>query len=177
MLHGDGQYPPALLHELTPYIDSDYGLVYGFRDKSAHDQKDETPAGTYRIIKMLSALESFVTGHSRKEWHSGFVMYSTEFLSQVDLDGLTDSYHIDGHMQFVSGELGEKVKAIPIWKRYKNYEQLKGLNRLTYIFHVLRLLLVFRMQKSRQQGAPSSSSENRYSIIPAQSVSDGTETP
>jgi glycosyltransferase involved in cell wall biosynthesis len=165
MQHGDGQYPPELLKEFLPYVDSEYGLVYGYRDKSTYPVKEETPAGAYRIIKVLSALESFVTGHSRKEWHTGFVMYSREFLLKVDLDGLTDTYHIDGHLQFVSGELGEQVKAIPIWKRYNGYEQLKGLNRLTYIYHVLRLSLAFRMQKSNL-GAPTGKSKiHDYSIL------------
>jgi glycosyltransferase involved in cell wall biosynthesis len=146
MLHGDGQYPPELLDVFSPHIESDYDLVYGFRDKSAFPDLEETPAGTYRIIKALSGLESFVTGHSRKEWHTGFVMYSCEFLKQIDFDALTDTYHIDGHLQFVSGEFKSKVKALSIWKRYKNYEQLKGLNRITYIFHVLRLMVQFRLQ-------------------------------
>jgi glycosyltransferase involved in cell wall biosynthesis len=146
MLHGDGQYPPELLNVFVPYIESDHGLVYGFRDKSVYPDIEETPANTYRIIKGLSALESFVTRHSRKEWHTGFVMYSREFLEQLAFEALTDTYHIDGHIQFASGEFGTSVKAISIWKRYKNYEQLKGLNRITYIFHVLRLMLQFRIQ-------------------------------
>jgi glycosyltransferase involved in cell wall biosynthesis len=165
MLHGDGQYPPELLEEFLPYLGSEYGIAYGFRDKSSYPTKEETPAGTYRIIKMLSALESFATGHGRKEWHSGFVMYSRDFLSRVKLHQLTDTYHFDGHMQFVSGELGEKVKAIPIWKRYKNYEQLKGLNRLTYIFHVLRLMVLFRIMGSGQSDDEDGSIPLEYSIL------------
>ena len=165
MLHGDGQYPPELLDAYTEHIKSEYGLVYGYRDKATFPEKEETPAGTYRIIKSLSALESFVTGHRRKEWHSGFVMYSREFLSRIDLHELTDTYHFDGHMQFVSGELGEPVKAIPIWKRYKYYEQLKGLNRLTYIYHVMRLMLKFRLRGSGQTGSDSSVQISRYSVL------------
>lgn len=146
MLHGDGQYPPALLGLIEPHLDDPAGLVYGYRDKSSFPDEEETPRMTYWIIKTLSAIESAVTGHNRKEWHTGFVMYSKEFLSRVNLDALTDTYHIDGHLQFVSGELDEPVKAIPIWKRYADYEQLKGLNRLTYIVHVLRLMVQFRIQ-------------------------------
>ena len=166
MLHGDGQYPPELLDGFMPYIDSDYGVVYGYRDKFVFPDKEETPGGTYRAIKLLSALESFVTGHYRKEWHTGFVMYSREFLSRVDLDGLTDTYHIDGHLQFVAGELGEQVKPIPIWKRYKGYTPLTGFKRLSYIYHVLRLLVVFRMQKSRKINAGATSEIRQFSILP-----------
>ena len=168
MLHGDGQYPPELLSAFVPYIDSEYGVVYGYRDKSVYPDKEETPSGTYRVIKLLSALESFVTGHSRKEWHTGFVMYSQEFLSRVDLYGLTDTYHIDGHLQFVAGELGERVKPVPIWKRYKGYAPLTGLKRLNYIYHVLRLLVVFRMQKSRKITPGNTSEIRRFSVLPVQ---------
>ena len=166
MLHGDGQYPPELLTEFLPYIGSEDGVVYGFRDKSSYPEKEETPQTTYWIIKVLSYLESLVTGFKREEWHNGFVMYSREFLSKVNLSALTGTYHIDGHMQFVSGELGEHVSAIPIWKRYKNYQQLKGLNRLTYIFHVLGLMVMFRVFGSGQAVVEGDLVTVKYSILP-----------
>ena len=165
MLHGDGQYPPELLDVYSPYIDSDFGVVYGFRDKSSYPAKEETPGNTYRVIRALSALESFVTGHSREEWHTGFVMYSREFLQQVDFEKLTDTYHIDGHLQFVSGEFGIRVKAIPIWKRYKDYEKLRGVNRLTYIYHVLRLMVQFRLQGATKSQTGTAPQIPRYSVI------------
>ena len=167
MLHGDGQYPPELLTEFLPYIDTEHGVVYGFRDKSGYRGKEETPQITYWIIKLLSYFESLVTGFKREEWHNGFVMYSRKFLSKVNLSALTDTYHIDGHMQFVSAELGEHVSAIPIWKRYKNYQQLKGLNRLTYIFHVLGLMVMFRVFGSGQAVVESDMVPVKYSILPA----------
>ena len=165
MLHGDGQYPPELLTDFLPYTRTKYGIVYGFRDKSSYPDKEETPQVTYWIIKLLSYFESLVTGFKRKEWHNGFVMYSREFLSKVNLSALTDTYHIDGHIQFVAGELDEYVSAIPIWKRYKNYQQLKGLNRLTYIFHVLGLMVKFRFFGSGQGTVESDLVTVKYSIV------------
>ena len=166
MLHGDGQYPPDLLNLFLPYIGSEYGVVYGFRDKSSYPEKEETPPFTYWVIKLLSSIESLVTGHKRKEWHNGFVMYSRGFLSKVNLRALTHTYHIDGHIQFVAGELSERVLAVPIWKRYKKYQQLRGLNRLTYIFHVLSLMIRFRVLGSGQTDAESSSLTHGYSYFP-----------
>ena len=171
MLHGDGQYPPVLLNQFLPFIESEYGVVYGFRDKTSYPEKEETPILTYRIIKLLSSFESFVTGHKRKEWHSGFVMYSREFLSKVNLSALTNTYHIDGHIQFVSGELNEKVRAIPIWKRYKNFRELNGLVRITYIFHVLRLMVTFRVLGSGQSAAEDHSVTYEYSTLPELAIS------
>jgi len=166
MLHGDGQYPPELLKKFLPYVASEHGLVYGFRDKSSYPEREETPILTYWTIKFLGSLESFVTGYKRKEWHNGFVMYSREFLSKINLSALTDTYHIDGHIQFIAGELKEKNIAVPIWKRYKNYEQLKGLNRLTYIFHVLGLMVKFRVLGSGQSTTEYHSLTYEYSTLP-----------
>ena len=166
MLHGDGQYPPELLNIFLPYIGSEYGVVYGFRDKSCYPEKEETPLFTYWIIKFLSSIESLVTGYQRKEWHTGFVMYSRGFLAKVNLGALTETYHIDGHIQFVAGELKERVEAVPIWKRYKKYQQLGGLNRFRYIFHVLNLMFKFRILGSRQTDVESSSTMYKYSYFP-----------
>ena len=165
MLHRDGQYPPQLLEEFTPYTDSDYDLIYGFRDKSSFPDKEETPFVTYMIVKTLSVFESLVTGHRRKEWHTGFVMYSKKFLQQINLDDLTDTYHIDGHLQFAAGEIGAKIKAIPIWKRYKDYEQLRGLNRFTYIGHVLRLMVQFRVKGFSKTTKEAKYPYTQFSII------------
>ncbi len=148
MLHGDGQYAPELLGELMPYVDSEYGVVYGYRDKDVHGARDETPPGAYMIITGLGALESAVTGYRLKEWHTGFVMYGSGFLKRVDLDRLTSTYHIDGHMLFAASALGERLKAVPIWKRYKEYTQFVGLGRVKYVFQVLGLLVRFRLQRS-----------------------------
>ncbi len=165
MLHGDGQYPPELLGNFMPFTDSEYGVVYGYRDKSEYPDLEETPTGAYRVIKILSAIESYVTGHPRKEWHSGFVMYSREFLLRVNLDGLTDTYHIDGHLHFVAGELDEHGKAIPSWKRYKGYAPLTRMKRVRYLFDVLKLLVAFRMRRRFNSSYKSELELSRYSII------------
>ena len=41
MLHGDGQYPPELMKQFLPYLESEYGVVYGFRDKTSYPEKEE----------------------------------------------------------------------------------------------------------------------------------------
>ena len=166
MLHGDGQYSPELLNEFLPYIGSEYGVVYGFRDKSYYPGKEETPFFTYWIIKLLSSIESLVTGYKRKEWHTGFVMYSRGFLERVNLGALTDTYHIDGHIQFVAGDLKERVQAVPIWKRYKKYQQLGGIKRLMYIFHVLSLIVRFKVLGSGQTDVESNALKHEYFYFP-----------
>lgn len=147
MLHGDGQYDPELLNHFLPHADGPDAVVYGYRDRKAYPDREETPLTTYAIIKTLSVIESAITGVHRKEWHTGFVMYATEFLARLDLDAMTSTPHIDGQMLFLSGALREKVRDIPIYKRYRELDAFSGLARIVYVLNVFRLLLQFRLKR------------------------------
>ena len=59
------------------------------------------------------------------------------------------------------------VVDVPIWKRYEKYQQLRGLNRLAYIFHVLSLMIRFRVLGSGQTDLGSSSVTYGYSYFPS----------
>lgn len=148
MLHGDGQYPSHLLDKYIPFFESKNGIVYGYRSRKHFPNKEETPFLSALTIKALGILESIVTGYSRLEWHTGFLMHSTRFLKRVDLDALTSTPHIDGHLLFAAGALGEDVAAIPIYKRYKLLQAFEGAARRRYVLDVLRLMFLFRKRKS-----------------------------
>jgi glycosyltransferase involved in cell wall biosynthesis len=169
MLHGDGQYPPALLADYLPFLGSAHGVVYGYRSKTAYPDKEETPLHTYAIIKSLNLLESLTTGIQRKEWHTGFVMHATRFLREVELRNLTTTPHIDGHLLFAAGALGFSAQAIPIYKRYKGLTIFEGTARVSYVFNVLRLALTFRAQKAalRAHGPQEVTSAYRILFGPA----------
>jgi glycosyltransferase involved in cell wall biosynthesis len=147
MLHGDGQYDPALLRKFLPYIDSDpsYALVNGYRDKKTFPEKDETPLTTYRIIKILNRLENLVTRFKQKEWHSGFVLYGTSFLRKIPFHRLTDTRHIDGEMLICAEVLGEKTFSVPIYKKYRDFESFSGLPKMKYVLDVFKLFIKFRL--------------------------------
>lgn len=140
MLHGDGQYPSALLNELKPYVASDYALVNGYRCKKTFPEKEETPKGTYRIIKLLSWIESAVLGIPQKEWHSGLVMFSTDFLRRIPLGALCSWMHIDGEFLMCAHILKEKTLSVPIYKRYKKFKGFGGWARIRHILQVFRLM-------------------------------------
>lgn len=148
MLHGDGQYPSELLSKFVSFTDSKFGLIYGYRSKLSYRRLDETPLPTWAAIKLLGALESVVTGIARKEWHTGFNMYSVEFLRKLPLNEMTDTYHIDGQISFLAGALDELVFSIPIYKRYKGFDSFSGIGRAKYVFDVLRLMFEFRINRN-----------------------------
>ena len=170
MLHGDGQYPPALLDEVAPHFDEPWDVVQGYRSKKAFGTKEETPRSTYAVIKTLDAIESGILGFPIYEWHSGFVMYATSFLRQIDLDRLTKSRHIDGHLLFAAHSIGAKIKRLPIWKRYRKFPGFVGWERIDYVLNVLRLTLRFRLQKWLGRARKSVVLEGRKNSPPAYSV-------
>lgn len=144
MLHGDGQYPAVLLKVFEPYLDSDAGIVYGFRSKVRYPRLEETPWLTWAMIRLLSICESVLTGVRRREWHSGFVMHSTRFLRSVDLLSLTSTPHIDGNLLFAAAMVAEHAVPVPIYKLYKRLTAFEGAARRQYVFDVLKLMVTFR---------------------------------
>lgn len=144
MLHGDGQYSPELIHSLERYFDTDAAVVYGYRSKTTYGRKEETPWVTWLAIKVLSLLESLITGYWRREWHTGFIMYSTDFLRSVDLNALTTTRHIDGHLLYTSGFLKQKAVGVPIFKLYGEIPAFEGEERSQYIRDVFKLMFSFR---------------------------------
>jgi len=144
MLHGDGQYPPEMLAPLVEKAAAGAAVVQGYRSKSAYPAQEETPLGTYLVIKSLNLMESALTGYRRKEWHSGFVMYRTDFLRRVPLHLLSNTMHFDGEMLMCAGVLGLEVAAVPIYKRYKQLETFRGGARRKYVLDVLGVIARFR---------------------------------
>ena len=170
MLHGDGQYPPALLNELEPHFDPGFGVVQGIRSKKHFGTREETPWSTYAIIKFLNSLESGLLGFPLYEWHSGFVMYTTDFLRQVAIDNLTPTRHIDGNLLFAAESLGVKVKCVPIWKRYDKFPGFVGWERIHYVLSVFRLMTHWRLLKWLGLGRGNVTSEGRQNQEPVYQV-------
>lgn len=136
MLHGDGQYAPALLSLLEPYFESDLALVNGYRSKASYGQQEETPPLTFAFVKVLSLMESLLTGVWQREWHSGFVMYSKDFLARLPLDLLADVPHFDGETLICAAALELRTRSIPIYKRYKDYDAFIGMGRIRHVLSV-----------------------------------------
>jgi glycosyltransferase involved in cell wall biosynthesis len=142
MLHGDGQYHPELLLKLIPYFYKDFAIVYGFRSKSLYKVKEETPIITYAVIKTLNYVENFITGLNILEWHSGFVMYSINYLSKLPIKELTNSRHIDGELILCAGIMEEAIEALPIYKKYHDHKKFSGFGIYKYVFISIPYILI-----------------------------------
>ena len=144
MLHGDGQYPPSLITKFLPFIEKDYAVVNGYRSKDYYPEEEETPICTYLTIKLLNVIESFITGIQQREWHSGFVMYSTEFLRRIPLSLLSNTRHIDGEFLYCAGILGANTASVPIYKQYIGREAFGGVAKVLYLAKVLQAIVRYK---------------------------------
>lgn len=143
MLHGDGQYVPKLINKFKEYLDSDYSIIQGYRNKIIYPNEDQTPFIPYYIIKILNYYENTILNLSVKEWHSGFVMYDKNFLKKIQIDALINTPHIDGNILYVSKLLKAKVVSIPIYKKYKNKNNYNFLMIFKYLLSVIYLPFLF----------------------------------
>ena len=150
MLHGDGQYPAALLDNFLSHQNDGYAIVYGYRHNDLYRHLDETPWLTSMTIKLLSCIESFFTRQIIREWHSGYYMISTDFLRSVDLTKLTSTPHIDGNLLFIASSSDLKILPVPIYKKYVNLDAFEGLGRIKYVLTVIGLTFKFALSRPSQ---------------------------
>ena len=101
-----------------------FGIVQGMRNKNKFGKKDQTPLFAYYIIKILNFYENIICRANFREWHSGFVFYKRRFLSQIPLENLTDTPHIDGNILYIAKLLYESVASDDIYKLYNLLEVL-----------------------------------------------------
>ena len=152
MLHGDGQYVPKLINKFKEYLDSNYSIVQGYRNKKIYPYEDQTPLIPYYIIKLLNFYENIIFNLSIKEWHSGFVMYNKNFLQNIQIDTLINTPHIDGNILYVSKLLNAKVLTIPIYKKYKKKNNYNFLMMLKYLLSVIYLPFLFMINSKKYIG-------------------------
>ena len=149
-LHGDGQYPAEQLGEFFAYLESarnqpastarnqpELALVQGSRHAIAGGAK----AGNMPLYKrlggaFLTALENIAFRQKLTDRHSGFIVYSADFLKTLDLQKLSPSFDIDLEIISIADARGYRLAELPIPTRYAG--EKSNLNVVTYGLRVLR---------------------------------------
>ena len=147
-LHGDGQYPAEQLGEFFAYLESarnqpeasnqpELALVQGSRHAIAGGAK----AGNMPLYKrlggaFLTALENVAFRQKLTDRHSGFIVYSADFLKTLDLQKLSPSFDIDLEIISIADARGYRLAELPIPTRYAG--EKSNLNVVTYGLRVLR---------------------------------------
>jgi glycosyltransferase involved in cell wall biosynthesis len=155
-LHGDGQYPAEQLDEFFDYLktvnnvdetdERKYALVQGSR----HLTRGGAKAGNMPLHKriggaFLTLVENLAFYRKLTDRHSGFIVYSSEFLRTLELNKLSTSFDIDLEIISIADSLGYQLAELPIPTRYA--DEKSNLNVVTYGLRVLRQ--VFRRLATR----------------------------
>lgn len=138
-LHGDGQYPSDKLGEFLACLENqkDLALVQGSRRqvhggaKAGHMPLHKRLGGTF-----LTAIENIAFRQKLTDRHSGFIVYSADFLKTVNLEKLSPSFDIDLELISIADARGYGLAELPIPTRYAG--ETSNLNVVTYGFRVLR---------------------------------------
>lgn len=137
-LHGDGQYPAEKLDEFLAELDRrGLALLQGSR----HAVAGAARSGGMPLYKriggaVLTAIENIAFRQKLTDRHSGFIVYSAEFLKTVNLDKLSPSFDIDLELISIADSRGFAIGELPIPTRYAG--EKSNLNVVSYGFRVLR---------------------------------------
>jgi len=147
LLHSDGQYPPELLPTLLAPLENDEAdLVQGSRMAHPRDAlKGGMPLYKWVANISLTMIENLATGLKMSEYHSGYMLYSRKALETVPFMRLSDTFHFDGEMLFMTAKKGLRVKIMAIPTRYA--EEKSHLKPIRYGFDVLRIMWNYRRGK------------------------------
>lgn len=143
LLHADGQYAPEELPTLiAPLRDNEADVVMGSRmlDREGALQGN-MPYYKYISNLILTKIENLFLRSSFSEFHSGYMLYSERALNKINLDKLTDKFHFDGEMLFVSKIKKFRVKEISIPTYYG--EEVSYLNPVSYGIEIGKTLLKY----------------------------------
>ena len=149
-LHGDGQYPAEQLDEFFKYLESqekmatDASKKLGLVQGSRHLIRGGAKAGKMPLYKrlggrFLTAVENLAFKQKLTDRHSGFIVYSSEFLKTLNLAKLSPSFDIDLEMISIADARGFKLAELPIPTRYA--DEKSNLNVITYGLRVLRQVI------------------------------------
>jgi glycosyltransferase involved in cell wall biosynthesis len=117
MLHGDGQYPAALVPPLVDALGrASAGLAFGARFRGAGN--DRTPLLRRWGVAALSGLQNLASGLHLSEWYSGFRAYSCAALRQVPFAWCDDDYYFDVQMILLLRLAGYRIAETPAPKLY-----------------------------------------------------------
>ena len=148
LVHGDGQYDPALLPKFIEQYDKDthVSAVFGTRMFSLRSaRKGGMPY--YKMVgnRILTWIQNALLKSSLSEFHSGYRSYSTALLSKIPFEANSNDFHFDSEIIIQALSAGALIREIPIPTHYGN--EICHVNGIQYAWNVLMSTLHFRLFK------------------------------
>jgi glycosyltransferase involved in cell wall biosynthesis len=148
LLHGDGQYAPECLPELTrPLRDGFADAVFGSRMLTKGGARaGGMPAYKYVGNRMLTAFQNAALRANLSEFHSGYRVYSTEALRSIPFDLNTNDFHFDTEIIIQFLLAGMRILEAPIPTYYG--DEICHVNGIAYAADVARTTVRARFQEA-----------------------------
>lgn len=146
LLHGDGQYAPELLAELTePLRAGEADAVLGSRMMRPSDAlKGGMPVYKYLGNRILTRIQNSLLGTKLSEFHSGYRVYSVAALRALPFDRNSNLFHFDTEIiiQLIVG--GMRIRELPIPTYYG--DEICYVDGVKYARSVVKASLQARLQ-------------------------------
>jgi len=138
LLHGDCQYPPEFIPEMTsPITDGEADVVFGSR---MLDKKSALQGGMplYKWIgnQVTTAVQNFLLGSKFSECHTGFRAYRVPLLARIPFRYNSNNFHFDADIIIQCHRAGARFLEIPIPTRYAT--EICRVNGLQYCWNCFK---------------------------------------
>jgi glycosyltransferase involved in cell wall biosynthesis len=138
LLHGDCQYPPEFIPEMTRAILEDHAdVVFGSR---MLDKKSALAGGMplYKWIgnQITTAVQNFLLGSKFSECHTGFRAYRVPLLAKIPFRYNSNNFHFDADIIIQFHRVGARFLEIPIPTRYAT--EICRVNGLQYCWNCFK---------------------------------------
>ena len=116
LLHGDGQYAPEVIEDLTApllrgYADAVFGSRMMIRGAA---RKGGMPLYKFAGNRILTRLQNKLTGLDLSEWHSGYRAYRVDALATLPLTTYSDGFDFDTEIILGMASAGKRIAEVPI---------------------------------------------------------------
>jgi glycosyltransferase involved in cell wall biosynthesis len=145
LLHGDGQYDPALIPQFVEHYErTGADVVLGSR---MHSLQAAAAGGMpfYKMLgnRILTGFQNRVTGRRLSEYHTGYRAYATAFLARVPFEINTNDFHFDTEILLQAFYVDASIVEFPIPTHYG--EEVCHVNGWQYALNVVRATLRYRL--------------------------------
>jgi glycosyltransferase involved in cell wall biosynthesis len=145
LLHGDGQYAPEVIESLIePAARGEADAVFGSRMMVRGDAlSGGMPLYKYVGNRILTRFQNTLSGMSLTEWHSGYRVYRTDALANIDFESYSDGFDFDSQIILGLHGAGMTVAEVPIPTYYG--DEICYVNGMTYARQVATDAVRFRL--------------------------------
>lgn len=147
LIHGDGQYPPELIHEMTePILNDRYDAMLGSRMVNKQDAlQGGMPMYKWIGNQILTWGENLLLGQRLSEFHTGFRAYRVAALASIPLEYTSKYFDFDTDILIQLTDNHFRIGEIPIPTRYG--DEISRVNGFKYGWKIMKSCVQSRIMR------------------------------